>query len=47
MRAAHVERGYIGIEENKPDAIRLLQEKTANRQDIEIVPLTGRIELCE
>ena len=39
MRAAHVERGYIGIEENKPDAIRLLQEKTANRQDIKIVPL--------
>ena len=39
MRAAHVERGYIGIEENKPDAIRLLQEKTANRLDIKIVPL--------
>ena len=39
MRAAHVERGYIGIEENKPDAIHLLELKTAHRPDIQIVPL--------
>ena len=28
MKAAKVERGYIGIEENKPEAIRLLTELT-------------------
>ncbi|QYR10830.1 electron transport complex subunit RsxC [Prevotella sp. Rep29] len=39
MKAAKVSKGYIGIEENKPEAIQLLTEKTANRDDIEIVPL--------
>lgn len=39
MKAAKVERGYIGIEENKPQAIRLLSEKTANDSRIEVVPL--------
>ena len=39
MKAAKVEKGYIGIEENKPEAIRLLEEKTANDSRIEIVPL--------
>lgn len=27
MKAAKVERGYIGIEENKPEAIKLLTER--------------------
>lgn len=39
MKAAKVGKGYIGIEENKPEAIRLLEEKTANDSRIEIVPL--------
>ena len=39
MKAAKVEKGYIGIEENKPEAIQLLEEKTANDSRIEVVPL--------
>ena len=39
MKAAKVDKGYIGIEENKPEAIRLLEKKTANDSRIEIVPL--------
>ena len=34
------ERGYIGIESNKPDAIAALREQTAGMSDIEIVALT-------
>lgn len=39
MKAVKVDKGYIGIEENKPMAIALFEEKTAGRSDIEIVPL--------
>lgn len=39
MKAVKVDKGYIGIEENKPMAITLFEEKTAGRSDIEIVPL--------
>lgn len=39
MKAAKVERGYIGIEDNKPEAIKLFEEKTANDPRIEIVAL--------
>ncbi len=39
MKAAHVERGYIGIEANKPKAIALLQEKTAADPRVQVVPL--------
>lgn len=42
MKAAKVERGYIGIEDNKPLAIELFQEKTAGDSRIEIVPLAKR-----
>ncbi len=42
MKAAKVEKGYIGIETNKPAAIELLQQKTANDPRIEIVPLKQR-----
>ena len=39
MKAAKVDKGYIGIENNKPDAIKLMQEKAAVYPGIEIVPL--------
>lgn len=39
MKAVGVDRGYIGIERNKPDAIALLQEKAKAYPHIEIVPL--------
>ena len=39
MKAAKVDKGYIGIENNKPDAIKLMQEKAVAYPDIEIVPL--------
>ncbi|MBP5712886.1 MAG: electron transport complex subunit RsxC, partial [Prevotella sp.] len=42
MKAAKVEKGYIGIEENKPEAIRLLTEKTANDPRVEVVPLAQK-----
>ena len=42
MKAVGVERGYIGIEDNKPEAIRLLQEETADDNRIAIVPLKQR-----
>lgn len=42
MKAAKVTRGYIGIETNKPAAIKLLAAKTAERSDIEVVPLKQR-----
>ena len=39
MKAAKVTKGYIGIENNKPDAIKLMTEKAAAYPGIEIVPL--------
>ena len=42
MKAVKVAKGYIGIEENKPQAIALFEEKTAGRDDIEIVPLAKK-----
>ncbi|MGL4518465.1 MAG: electron transport complex subunit RsxC [Phocaeicola sp.] len=39
MKGANVTKGYIGIENNKPDAIKLMSEKAAQYGDIEIVPL--------
>ena len=39
MKAVDVNRGYIGIENNKPDAIRLMTEKAAAHEGIEVVPL--------
>lgn len=42
MKAVDVKKAYIGIEANKPDAIRLLNEKTAQLRadyDITVVPL--------
>ena len=42
MKAVKVAKGYIGIEENKPQAVALFEEKTAGRADIEIVPLAKK-----
>lgn len=39
MRAAKVTKAYIGIENNKPDAIQRMTEKAAQYPGIEIVPL--------
>lgn len=39
MKAVGVAKGFIGIENNKPDAIRLMTEKAAAYPEIEIVPL--------
>ena len=42
MKAAKVEKGYIGIETNKPAAIELLTQKAAADSRIEVVPLKQR-----
>lgn len=42
MKAAKVDKGYIGIETNKPQAIKLLTQKTAGDPRIEVVPLKQR-----
>ena len=42
MKAAKVEKGYIGIETNKPAAIELLTQKAAADPRIEVVPLKKR-----
>lgn len=39
MKAVNVTKGYIGIENNKPDAIKLMTEKAAQYPNIEVVPL--------
>lgn len=39
MKAVKVTKGYIGIENNKPDAIRLMTEKASAYPGIEVVPL--------
>ncbi len=42
MKAAKVNRGYIGIETNKPKAIELFEEKLSGNTEIEVVPLKQR-----
>lgn len=39
MAAVKVHKGYIGIEDNKPEAIELLAKKLENNSEIEVVPL--------
>ena len=39
MRAVKVDKAFIGIECNKPDAIQLMQEKSSAYAGIEVVPL--------
>lgn len=42
MKAVKVNKGYIGIEENKPAAIQLFEEKTKGHPNVEIVPLAKK-----
>lgn len=42
MKAAKVDKGYIGIEDNKPAAIELLSQKCEKIQNIEVVPLAKK-----
>jgi len=42
MKGAKVNKAYIGIETNKPAAIELMAQKTANNPNIEVVPLRQR-----
>ena len=42
MKAVKVNKGYIGIECNKPKAIELFKQKLASRPEIEVVPLQKR-----
>lgn len=39
MKAVNVTKGYIGIENNKPDAIKLMTEKASLYPNIEVIPL--------
>lgn len=39
MKGAQVSRGYIGIEVNKPDAIRAITEAASSYAEISVVPL--------
>ena len=39
MKAVNVTKGYIAIENNKPDAIKLMTEKASQYPNIEVVPL--------
>lgn len=39
MKAVGVDKGYVGIENNKPDAISLMTEKAQSHPSITIVPL--------
>ena len=42
MKAVGVDQGYIGIEENKPQAIRLLTERARENARIQVVPLAQK-----
>ena len=39
IKAVGAQRGYLGIENNKRDAIALFRDKTAGEENIEVVPL--------
>ncbi len=39
MAAVKVHKGYIGIEDNKPEAIELLTKKLESNSEIEVIPL--------
>jgi len=39
MKVLNVEKGYIGIEDNKPDAIEVMRKAAQNESNIEIVSL--------
>lgn len=39
MKALNAEKGIIGVEENKPDALRVLEQAIAKEDNISLVPL--------
>jgi len=42
MKTVSAERGMIGIENNKPDAMKLMKEKLRNKKNLTVVPLKLR-----
>lgn len=42
MKAVNVDKGYIGIEENKQEAIRLFKDKTSHMEGVRVVPLARK-----
>lgn len=42
MKSVHVDKTYIGIEENKPKAIALMTEKAASDSRIKVIPLAQK-----
>lgn len=42
MKSVHVDKAYIGIEENKPKAIALMTEKAASDSRIKVIPLAQK-----
>lgn len=42
MKAVNVDKGYIGIEENKQEAIRLFKDKTSQMEGVRVVPLARK-----
>ncbi len=39
MKYVGIDKALIGIEDNKPEAIKLMQEKTAQMSNVEVVSL--------
>ncbi len=42
MKAVDVKNGYIGIENNKPDAIEVMRKAVKNESDIKVISLTTK-----
>ena len=42
MKYVGIDKALIGIEDNKPEAIKLMQEKTAQMSNVEVVTLPSR-----
>ncbi len=42
MRASGAQKGFVGIEENKPEAIRAIKEKLDNSTEIQIIVLEAK-----
>ena len=42
MKYVGIDKALIGIEDNKPEAIKLMQEKTAQMSNVEVVSLPSR-----
>ena len=42
MKAVNVEKGFIAIEANKPEAIALMEQKVSGHKGLKVVPLAMR-----